>query len=156
MLREQLVAPHRPPLKQVVVEEADLGVKANIIEPLNYFDGPVRIFVLNVWEKYTLWVQIKVYRLTVEEPKFCLQSLAHAVQLIIRSLQAPFAEASKSTFFKNVKTKIFIFKYFLKNPSEMNSNQPFYPILIPNTSYVKFSLFFVLVVGGSQKSNQFL
>ena len=27
-------------------------------------------------------------------------------------------------------------------PSEMNSNDPFYPILIPNTLYVKFSLFF--------------
>ena len=32
----------------------------------------------------------------------------------------------------------------------MNSNDPFYPILIPNTPYVKFSLFFFLVVGGSQ------
>ena len=31
-------------------------------------------------------------------------------------------------------------------------NDPFYPILIPNTPYVKFSLFFFLVVGGSQKS----
>ena len=27
---------------------------------------------------------------------------------------------------------------------------PFYPILIPNTPYVKFSLFFFLVVGGSK------
>ena len=34
----------------------------------------------------------------------------------------------------------------------MNSNHPFYPILIPNTPYVKFSLFFFLVVGESQKS----
>ena len=32
----------------------------------------------------------------------------------------------------------------------MNSNDPFYPILIPNTPYVKFSRFFFLVVGGSQ------
>ena len=37
-------------------------------------------------------------------------------------------------------------EYFSKIPSELNSNDPFYPILIPNTSYVKFSLFFFLVV----------
>ena len=53
-------------------------------------------------------------------------------------------------FQKFIKTKIFIFIYFSKIPSEMNSNDPFYPILIPNTPYVKFSLFFFLVVGGSQ------
>ena len=40
-------------------------------------------------------------------------------------------------------------EYFSKMPSELNSNDPFYPILIPNTPYVKFSLFFFLVVGGS-------
>ena len=33
--------------------------------------------------------------------------------------------------------KIFIFEYFQKIPSEMNSTHPFYPILIPNTSCVK-------------------
>ena len=40
-------------------------------------------------------------------------------------------------FFKKFKTKIFIFEYFPKIPLEMNSTHPFYPILIPNTSYVK-------------------
>ena len=49
-------------------------------------------------------------------------------------------------FSKMSKMKIFIFEYF----SKMNSNYPFYPILIPNTPYVKFSLFFFLVVGGSK------
>ena len=38
---------------------------------------------------------------------------------------------------KKFKTKIFIFEYFPKIPSELNSTHPFYPILIPNTSYVK-------------------
>ena len=51
------------------------------------------------------------------------------------------------------KTKIFIFEYFSKIPSDMNSNDPFYPILIPNTPYVKFSLFFFLVVGGGGPNN---
>ena len=55
------------------------------------------------------------------------------------------------SFSKISKTKIFIFEYFSKIPSEMNYNDPFYPILIPNTPYVKFSLFFILVVWGSQK-----
>ena len=31
---------------------------------------------------------------------------------------------------KNVKPKIFIFKYFSKIPSEMDSTHPLYPILI--------------------------
>ena len=61
-------------------------------------------------------------------------------------------KASKFDLFQNVKTKILIFEYFPKIPSEMNAMHPFYPILIPNTQYVKFSLFFFLVVGGSQKS----
>ena len=51
-------------------------------------------------------------------------------------------KASTFAFFKNVKTKIFIFVYFPKFPSEINSTHPFYPILILNTPYVKFSLFF--------------
>ena len=51
-------------------------------------------------------------------------------------------------FSKMSKPKIFIFEYFSKINPEMNSN----PILIPNTPYVKNSLFFFLVVGGSQKS----
>ena len=72
MLRELLVAPHRPPLDQVVVEEAELGMKANIIKSLNYFDRPVRIFFLHFLGKNTLWVRIKAYSLTVEKPKFCL------------------------------------------------------------------------------------
>ena len=60
-------------------------------------------------------------------------------------------KASKFDLFQKFqKTKILIFEYFSKIPSEMNSNDPFYPILIPNTPYVKFSLFFFLVVGGSQ------
>jgi len=42
--------------------------------------------------------------------------------------------------FQNVKTKIFIFEYFPKIPPEIKSNHPFYPILILNTLYVKFSL----------------
>ena len=44
-------------------------------------------------------------------------------------------------FSKISKTKIFIFEYFSKIPSDMNSNDPFYPILIPNTPYVKFAIF---------------
>ena len=63
------------------------------------------------------------------------------------------------TFFKNVKNQNLHFWIFSKIPSEMNSNDPFYPILIPNTPYVKFSLFFFLVVRGSrgsQKSLRFL
>ena len=55
-----------------------------------------------------------------------------------------------SKFGKNVNPKILIFEYFSKIPSEMNSTHPFYPILIPNTPYVKF--FFFLFVRGSQKS----
>ena len=44
-------------------------------------------------------------------------------------------------------TKTFIFEYFPKIPSEMNSTHPFYPILIPNTSFVKK---FILFLGGPQ------
>ena len=44
----------------------------------------------------------------------------------------------KYDLFPKFKTKIFIFEYFPKMPSEMNSLHPFYPIWIPNTSYVKF------------------
>ena len=54
------------------------------------------------------------------------------------------------SFQKLQKTKILIFEYFSKIPSEMNSNDPFYPILIPNTPYLKFKFFFFLVVGGSK------
>ena len=39
--------------------------------------------------------------------------------------------------------KIFIFEYFLKIPSEMNSTHPFYPILIPNTSNVNIFIVFL-------------
>ena len=53
-------------------------------------------------------------------------------------------------FSKISKNKIFIFEYFSKIPSEMNSNDPFYPILIPNTPYLKFSIFLFLVVDWSQ------
>ena len=42
-------------------------------------------------------------------------------------------------------TKTFIFEYFPKIPSEMNSKHPFYSILIPMTSHAKI---FILVVGG--------
>ena len=52
-------------------------------------------------------------------------------------------------FFKKFKTKIFIFEYYPKIPLEMNSTHPFYPILIPNTSYVKN---FILFVGGPRGS----
>ena len=64
-------------------------------------------------------------------------------------------KAWKFDFFKNVKTKIFIFEYFSKIPSELNSNHHFLPYSDPNTTYVKSSLFFFFVVGGhrgSQKS----
>ena len=47
--------------------------------------------------------------------------------------------------------KIFIFGYFQKIPSEINSTHPFHPNLIPNTSYVKI---FILFVGGSQNSKK--
>ena len=50
-------------------------------------------------------------------------------------------------FLKKIKTKILIFWYYPKIPLEMNSTHPCYPILIPNTSYVKN---FILFVGGSQ------
>ena len=43
------------------------------------------------------------------------------------------------------RTKTFIFEYFPKIPSEMNSRHPFYPILIPMTLHAKF---FILFVGG--------
>ena len=43
------------------------------------------------------------------------------------------------------RTKTFIFEYFPKIPSEMNSKHPFYSILIPMTSQAKI---FILVVGG--------
>ena len=43
------------------------------------------------------------------------------------------------------RTKTFIFEYFPKIPSEMNSKHPFYSILIPMTSHAKI---FILVVGG--------
>ena len=47
--------------------------------------------------------------------------------------------------------KILIFEYFQIILSEMNFTHPFYPILIPNTSYVKM---FILVVGGYQNSKK--
>ena len=49
-----------------------------------------------------------------------------------------FKKASKFDFFRN----------------ELHA--VFFPILIPSTQYVKFSLFFFLVVGGSQKSKSIL
>ena len=61
-------------------------------------------------------------------------------------------KASNLTFLKSVKTKIFIFEYFPKISSKINFIYPFYPILIPNTPYVNFSLFFFMVLGGYQKS----
>ena len=56
----------------------------------------------------------------------------------------------KFDLFQEFYPKIFIFEYFPKIPSKMNSRHPFYPILIPNTPYEKFSLFLFLFVGGSQ------
>ena len=47
----------------------------------------------------------------------------------------------KNWSLKKLNPKIFIFEYFPKIPSEMNSTYPIYPILIPNTPYVKFSSF---------------
>ena len=44
-------------------------------------------------------------------------------------------------------TKTFIFEYFPKIPSEMNSKHPFYLILIPMTSHAKI---LILFVGGPQ------
>ena len=49
-------------------------------------------------------------------------------------------KALKYALFKNL-----ILEYFPKIPSEMNSTHPFYPILIPNTSYVRM---FIMFVGG--------
>ena len=34
----------------------------------------------------------------------------------------------------------------------MNSTHPFYPILIPNTPYVKFLFFLILFVGGPKSA----
>ena len=56
------------------------------------------------------------------------------------------ARPENLTFFKIFKTKIFIFEYFPKIPSVMNSTHPFYPILIHNTPYIKFRFFFILFV----------
>ena len=44
-------------------------------------------------------------------------------------------------------TKTFIFEYYTKIPSEMNSKHPFYTILIPMTTHAKI---FILFVGGPQ------
>ena len=51
----------------------------------------------------------------------------------------------KNLYWLSEKTITFIFKYFPKIPSEMNSKHPFYSILIPMTSHAKI---FILVVGG--------
>ena len=45
------------------------------------------------------------------------------------------------------RTKAFIFEYFPKIPSEMNSTHPFYTFLIPMTSHAKK---FILFIGGPQ------
>ena len=47
-------------------------------------------------------------------------------------------KTSKFYFLKNFKPRIFIFEYFPKISSEMDSTHPYYPILIPNTSKSKF------------------
>ena len=48
--------------------------------------------------------------------------------------------------------KIFIFEYFPKIPSEINSTHHFYPILIPSTSYVKIFILFIRGVPGSPRT----
>ena len=63
-------------------------------------------------------------------------------------------KASKFDLFKKCETKILMFEYFQKIPSEMNSTKTFYSILIPNTSFVKFSFIFILFVLGSQNSKK--
>ena len=57
-----------------------------------------------------------------------------AIPLYTHSLPLNFLTNEKGL--KNVKTKIFIFEYSQKIPSEINSTQTFHPILIPKTSYV--------------------
>ena len=53
----------------------------------------------------------------------------------------------KLTFLKNFRTKIFIFEYFPKLPSERNSKHPFYLFFIRITSHARR---FLLVGGASQ------
>ena len=56
----------------------------------------------------------------------------------------------KILFFGKFKNKIFIFEYFPKIHSEMNSTHPYYSILIPNTPYV---IFFSFCFRGSLEVN---
>ena len=67
----------------------------------------------------------------------------HSLPLIFWGKNFSFegARPQDLTFFKNVKTKIFIFENFPKIPSKINSTHPFHPILIPNAPYMKFLLF---------------
>ena len=47
-----------------------------------------------------------------------------------------------------------LFNIIPKIPLEMNSTHPFYPILIPNTSYVKKLIMFIGGSRGSQNCNK--
>ena len=53
---------------------------------------------------------------------------SHQIALYIRKHCIKFHKGISIKFFKNVKIKILIFEHFQKNPSEMKSTHPFYPI----------------------------
>ena len=55
---------------------------------------------------------------------------------------------------RNVKTKIFILKHCPTISSEMRSMHPFYPILIPNTPYVRLSFTSHCYNGGSKSASE--
>ena len=78
--------------------------------------------------------------------EYCICTYATKKISVLRVLGLK--KASKFDLFQKCqKTKIFIFEYFSKIPSEMNSNDPFYPILIPNTPHVKKNTSYCLYGG---------
>ena len=58
------------------------------------------------------------------------------------------------TFSKMSQPKSIFLNTFQKFLSEMNFTYPFYPILIPNTPFLKFLFFLILFVGWSQTPKQ--
>ena len=57
-------------------------------------------------------------------------------------------KAFKYALFQKISDQNLHFEYFQKISLKMNFTHPFYPILIPKTSYVKI---FIFCSGGSQK-----
>ena len=63
-------------------------------------------------------------------------------------------KSSKFDLFQKCQNRNLYFWIFSKNSFRNGLQSPFYPILIPNTPYVKFSLLFFLVVGGGPRESQ--